>query len=240
MAPVALVTGGSGGIGRACVKSLAPDHDVVVNYYSNKEAASALADEITDQSDLGAAITFRCDVSNRADVQEMVETISHDLGDISVLVNNAGVADRKDLLDVDDDDIDKKVAVNVKGTIFCTQALLPSMLEAEEGRIVNIASTSGTRGVETDVVYGMTKAGMVSFTKSLARLYTSEGIFSNAVAPSVTDTPMQPPERRPVAEKYLPIDRLIRPHEVAEVVRLFAMTESISGKTLEIDGGDYT
>ena len=240
MPRVALVTGGSGGIGRACVEALASDHDVVVNYYSNEEAATSLADEITADPDLGTAIPYRCDVSDRTEVEEMIETISDELGDISVLVNNAGVADRKDFFDVDQAGIDRKLAVNVKGTIFPTQAVLPGMLEAGEGSIVNVASVAGTRGIVTDVVYGMTKAATINFTKSIARLYTSEGVFTNAVAPSVTDTPMQPPEVREWSEDILPIDRLLRPEEIAEVVRLFATTKSISGKVLEVDGGHHT
>jgi NAD(P)-dependent dehydrogenase (short-subunit alcohol dehydrogenase family) len=240
MTQVALVTGGSGGIGRACVEALASNHDVVVNYYSNEEAATSIVDEITADPDLGTAIPYRCDVSDRTAVEEMVETVGDELGDISVLVNNAAVSDRKDFFDVDEASIDRKLAVNVKGTIFPTLAVLPGMLEAGKGNIVNVASTAGTRGIETDVVYGMTKAAMVNFTKSIARLYTSDGVFTNAVAPSVTDTPMQPSEVREWSEDLLPIDRLLRPDEIAEVVRLFAMTESISGKVLEIDGGLHT
>lgn len=240
MTRVALVTGGSGGIGRASVEALAPDHDVVVNYYSNEAAATSIADEISADSELGTAIPYRCDVSDQTAVEEMVETVRDELGSISVLVNNAGVADREDFFDVEEDGIDAKLSVNVKGTIFPTQAVLPQMLEAGEGRIVNVASTAGTRGTSTDVVYGMTKGAMINFTKSISRLYTADGVFTNAVAPSVTDTPMQPQEVREWSEDLLPIDRLLRPDEIAEVVRLFATTESISGKVVEVDGGLYT
>jgi NAD(P)-dependent dehydrogenase (short-subunit alcohol dehydrogenase family) len=121
------------------------------------------------------------------------------------------------------------VDVNVLGTIYCAQAALPALREREESRIVNIASTAGARGSPTDPTYGASKGGVIGFTKSLAKHYTDDGVFTNAVAPGPTDTSMFREERREGVREASPIGRLVTPEEVAATIRFFATTTSVSG-----------
>jgi NAD(P)-dependent dehydrogenase (short-subunit alcohol dehydrogenase family) len=232
--PTALVTGGSGGIGSACVRELAGDHNVAIHYHTNREGAEAAAEAVED-SDTEALIV-QADLADRSDVERMVNHVTDKFGGIDVLVNNAAIFFQTSLLKMTPEQIETTLSVNMGGTIYCTRAVLASMLE-RGGKIITIASLAGTRGSPTDPVYGAAKGGMVSFTRSLARQYTDEGVFSNVVAPGPTDTEMFPKERRPAVRERSPIDRLIAPEEIADAVRFFAETECISGRVLEIGGG---
>ena len=239
MAPAAIVTGGSGGIGRMCVRELAPDHDVLVQYNTNQETADSLADEVKDEMG-GNATTYGCDISSFEAVQSMVAHARDEFDEIDVLVNNAGVLLEKPVPDMTPEHITRVLSVNLTGAMYCTQAILPEMLERGDGRIVNVSSTGGTRGSAAAPAYSAAKGGMVAFTKALARGYTADGILSNAVAPSSTDTAMYPEDRREEAATSFPQGRLIRPEEVAEAVEFFATASYVSGKVLEVDGGRYT
>jgi 3-oxoacyl-[acyl-carrier protein] reductase len=219
--PTAVVTGGSGGIGRACVSELASDHSVAVHYHSDREGAEA-AVEAAEAGGVETGI-FQADLDR--------------FGGVDVLVNNAGVFFQTGLLEMTPEEIETTLSVNVTGTIYCTRAALPSMLERGGGRIVTVASRAGTKGSPTDPVYGASKGGVIAFTRSLARQYTADGVFANAVAPGATDTKMYAEERRPAKREASPISRLVKPEEVADAVRFFADTESVSGRVLEIDGG---
>jgi len=167
----------------------------------------------------------------------MVRRAHEELGNIDVLVNSAGVAPDRPILETTPEQLERVLAINLKRAMYCSQAVLPEMLEVGHGRIVNIASSAGTHGSRMDPTYGASKGGMIAFSKSLARSFTAEGIFSNVVAPGPTDTQMYPDERQPTAEANIRIGRLIRPEEVATAVEFFATTSSISGKVLEVDGG---
>lgn len=239
MAQTAIVTGGSGGIGRECVRKISIDHDILIHYHTNSDAAKSVADEIIDKYGINA-ITYKCDVSCEKDVQSMVQYAKEELGDIDVLVNNAGILERKSVLDMDHDHILRLLSVNLLGTMYCTKFVLPDMLNLKNGRIINVASTGGTRGSTSSPVYSASKGGMVAFTKSLARTYTSEGILSNVVAPSSTNTAMYPEAEREESRKNFPQGRMVQPEEIAETVDFLVRTSYISGEIIEVDGGKYT
>lgn len=233
--PIALVTGGSGGIGGACVRELASDHDVVIHYHTDRNGAEAAAEAA--QATGAESLIVQADLADRAEVEGMVDHAVDWFGGVDTLVNNAAVFFQTGLFEMTPEQIDMTLSVNVGGTIHCTQAVLSSMLERDGGRIVTISSRAGTRGSPTDPVYGASKGGVIGFTKSLARQFTAEGVFSNVVAPGATDTKMYAEERRPAKREKSPIDRLVKPEEVAGAVRFFVETECISGRVLEIDGG---
>ena len=233
--PTAVVTGGSGGIGRACVRELASDHDVAVHYHSDREGAETAVEAV--ESDDAETGVFRADLADRSEVEGMMSDVVDRFGGIDVLVNNAGVFFQTGLLEMTPEEIETTLAVNVSGTIYCTRAALPSMLERGGGRVVTVASRAGVEGSPTDPVYGASKGGVIAFTRSLARQYTEDGVFANAVAPGATDTKMYAEERRPAKREVSPISRLVKPEEVADAVRFFADTECISGRVLEVDGG---
>lgn len=233
MARTALITGGSGGIGSACVRELAANHDVAFQYYSNEEAAEELV------ADLGTdLLPVQANVTDEDDVQEMVSAVEDEFGSIDVLVNSAGIMKGQSIDEISPGSIKQMISINLVGTILCTREALPVMLEEKaESHIINVASTAGTHGSHGDPVYGASKGGQVAFTQSLASAYTKENVFTNAVAPGAVETEMFPDEWVEGVEKGYPLGRLIQPEEVAEAVTFLAKTSSISGEILEIDQG---
>lgn len=234
--PCAFVTGGSGGIGSACVRELGNDHDVAIHYRSDRAGAESAAKNAENSN--SATMLVQADLADRTDVERMVTEVIDRFGGIDVLVNNAAVFFQTGLLEMSPEQIETTLTVNLAGTIYCTRAVLPSMLAQGGGNIVTIASRAGTRGSPTDPVYGASKGGLIGFNHSLARQYTQEAVFSNVVAPGATDTTMFAEARRPAHREQSPIGRLISPEEVAAAVRFFADTSCISGRVLEIDGGN--
>ncbi|QCC49381.1 SDR family NAD(P)-dependent oxidoreductase [Halobellus limi] len=235
MARTAIVTGGSGGIGHACVEVLAPNYDVLVHYNSDLEGAETAVKTVEEHGNRAAV--HQCDIADPDAVAEMVETAEAELGQIDLLVNNGAVFLETALEDITRDEIDLEVDVNLKGTVHCTKAALPSIRKSEYGRIITIASTSGPHGSPTDPVYAATKGGVISFTKSIARMYASDGILANVVAPGPTATPMMREERRPGIRESSPLGRLTRPEEVADAVEYFASATGVTGEVLVVDGG---
>lgn len=233
--PTAMVTGGNSGIGRACVEDLSSDHNVIICYNSNRSAAENVA-KLAEDKDAESMIV-QCDLSNYQSITAAFKRIWDKFEHVDLLVNNAAIYYRKDLLELSPDDIKTILAVNLTGSIFCTQEVFPSMVDRGEGRIVNISSRAGVRGSSRDAAYGASKGGLISFTKSLALQYTEEGVFSNVIAPGATDTNMIPQHHKEDQQKISPISRLIYPEEIADAVRFFGSTNSISGRVLEIDGG---
>lgn len=236
MSRTALVTGGSGGIGSACVEALAADHDVAFQYYSNETAADALVDELEERTD-SRVLAVQANVADPDDVDAMVETVTEELGTISILVNSAGIMKGQRLAELSPDTIQQMLSVNLTGTVLCTRAVLPVMADAEIGHIVNVSSTAGSHGSHADPVYAASKGGQNALTLSLASIYTKENIFTNAVAPGATETDMFPGDWVEAAEKGYPLGRLVQPEEVAETVKFLTETTSISGEVVEIDQG---
>ncbi|MDK2897752.1 MAG: 3-oxoacyl-[acyl-carrier protein] reductase [Candidatus Atribacteria bacterium] len=241
---LALVTGGSRGIGRSIALSLArAGARVAVNYLANEKAAEQVVAEINH---LGSqAVAVRGDVSQKEEVAEMVEQIHRILGAIDILVNNAGIGDPyyQDVVSVKEELWDKIQAVNLKGTFLVCQSVLPDMLSKKWGRIVNISSTSGITGGTSGVHYAAAKGGVIAFSKALAQELAPAGITVNVVAPSKIDTDLfhlvTPPGKEEEVIKKIPVGRLGTPQDVAEAVLFFAREEAsfVTGQTLVVSGG---
>lgn len=235
MSRTALVTGGSGGIGTACVNTLAAEHDVAFQYYSNETAAAQLeADHDGGETDV---VAVQANVTDQDDVDAMIDTVHDSLGSIDILVTTAGIMYGEGVLEQSPDDIARMVSINLVGSILPTRAVLPDMIDGDGGHIVTVSSTAGAHGSHGDPVYGATKGGQDSFTRSLASVYTKAEIFVNAVAPGAVDTDMFPDDWVEGVERGYPLGRLVDPEEVAETVAFLTETSSISGEVIEIDQG---
>jgi len=241
MSRVALVTGGSRGIGRAVALRLAADgHRVAVNYTANAEAADEVVALIADAG--GAAIAVRADVGDGEAVAGMFATIEDQFGPIEVLVNNAGITRDGLLLRMGPDDWDDVIETNLTSVYLCTKRALRSMVRARWGRIVSVSSIAGVAGNPGQANYAASKAGIIGFSKSIAREIGSRNITVNVVAPGFIETDMTeglgPDIAREVSERVA-VGRLGRPDEVAAAVGYLASDDAayITGQTIVIDGG---
>ncbi len=241
MTDVALVTGASRGIGRAIALKLAADgFDVAVNYASNTEKAEAVVAEIAAAG--GRGIAVQADVSDAEDVTRMFATISDELGSVAVLVNNAGITDDGLVLRMDAEQWDRVMDTNLKSVFLCTKAALRAMVRAREGRIINISSISGIAGNAGQGNYAASKAGVIGFTKSVAKEVGSRGITVNAVAPGFIQTDMTEAlgdTLTELASQQIALGRLGLPEEVASIVGYLAGDGAsyITGQTIVVDGG---
>jgi NAD(P)-dependent dehydrogenase (short-subunit alcohol dehydrogenase family) len=240
---VALVTGAGQGMGRAVAGALAARGAVVVVNDINPAAAEAAAVELSEGGAAAAAIA--ADVIDAAAVRAMVEQTVARFGGLHILVNNAGVLRPTKVIEIAEAEWDWVIAVNLKGTFLCSQAVLPAMQEAGWGRIVNFSSTAG-KNVSTvgGAHYTAAKAGILGFTRHLAKEVAASGITVNAVCPGLIDTEMVratiDDARCDAYARSFPIPRLGRPEEVAELVAFLASDRAayITGASLDINGGD--
>ena len=234
---VALVTGGSRGIGAAGAIALAKAGcDVAVNYRGRVKEAEAVCAQIRT---LGRrALAIRADVSRSAEVREMTEQVSCDLGVISVLVNNAGVARPQKIEDIREEDWDEIVAVNLKSAFLMTQAALPGMRAQNWGRVINVSSVAAQTGGVVGPHYAASKAGMLGLTHSLANLMVKEGITVNTIAPALIATEMvtSNPRANPA---IIPVGHFGAVDDVSSVVVLLAQNAYITGQTINVNGGWY-
>ena len=241
MSKVAIVTGASRGIGRACALRLAKDGiDVVVNYNSNEEEAMKVVNAIKD---MGCdAIALRANVANQKDVAAMFREAYKHFGHIDILVNNAGVVDDAYLLMLNNDSLDRSLDINVKGYFYCSQQAALKMFKQKSGRIVNVSSVSSKLALAGQSVYGATKGAVNSMTATLAKELAPYGIQVNAVAPGFITTEMIeaiPEEKKEEYLKNIPMGRLGKVEEVAEVVNMLCsdVASYITGQVIVIDGG---
>jgi 3-oxoacyl-[acyl-carrier protein] reductase len=241
--PVALVTGASRGIGRAIATRLATaGNHVVVNFVRNAEAAQETQRLVVECG--GTADLARFDVADGEAVQHAIEELTERLGRCDTLVNNAGMTVDTLLLRLKESDWEQVMAVNLRGTFNCTKAVTRSMIRARYGRIVNLTSIIGSMGNAGQSAYAAAKAGIVGFTKAMARELASRNITVNAVAPGFIDTEMVASLPESVRMEYLkaiPVGRLGRAAEVADAVAFLARPESayITGHVLAVNGGLY-
>jgi 3-oxoacyl-[acyl-carrier protein] reductase len=231
---VALVTGGSRGIGAAIVKMLAEaGAAVVVNYRERVSEAEKLTKGIVAAG--GRAVAIAADVSDTAAVADMVERAKSELGPIDILVNNAGIAIVKGVDDLTEEDFDRTITVNLKSVFLCTQAVLPMMRTKKWGRIVNISSGAARGAGSIGPHYNASKAGIEGLTRGYAARLVKEGITVNAVAPSLIETDMM--RGQPNLVSRIPIGRFGTSDEVAQAVLLLVNNPYMTGQTIAMSGG---
>ena len=241
MAKTAFVTGGSRGIGRAIVRRLAAEGCAVgINYLRSSRQAEALAEELRTAG--CPALAVQGDVADREAITAAMARVAEELGPISILVNNAGIAQRDLFQDTGEDVWRRLFAVNVDGAYHTIQAALPHMLHVKAGSIVNISSIWGLRGASCEVGYAATKAAVIGLTRSLAMELAPSGIRVNCVAPGVTATDMVEAleeETRAALAEETPMGRLGRPEEIAAAAAFLAGEDAgfITGQVLTADGG---
>lgn len=242
---VAIVTGGAAGIGAAICRALAADGANVAIWDWKIDGAQAIADEIIAMG--RKAVVCKVDVSKRSDIESAMKTVRETLGPIGILVNNAGISPEKDFVEITEDDWDRVMDVNLKGTFFCTQAAIDDMINAKWGRIINISSSSAQSGARRMVHYAATKGGVIAFTKALAQEVGALGITVNNVPPSTvyTDGLKSVEARLGSIDSYvnatIPVKRVGQPEDIANAVAFLASEASgyITGLTLSVNGGRY-
>jgi 3-oxoacyl-[acyl-carrier protein] reductase len=238
---VAVITGASRGIGRQTALTLAGAGATVV-LTSRGDAAAAVAAEVTSAG--GQALALAADVADGDAVQRVVETTTERFGRLDVLVNNAGITRDQLLLRMKREDWDAVLATNLTGTFLCTQAVLRTMLKQRSGRIISISSVVGQSGNPGQTNYAATKAGIIGFSKALAREVASRSITVNVVAPGLIDTDMTrdiSSDAQATWASAIPLGRLGTPEDVAAAVCFLASDAAgyITGQVLAINGGMY-
>ena len=240
----ALVTGGSRGIGRVIALTLArAGHPVALTYHRERDLAETVVSEIQDAG--GQAVAISLEQSSRDQVQRAVNAAAQDLHPVTVLVNNAAMAQEKPFQDLLDADWDRMMAVNLRGPFALIQETLPAMIAAGFGRIINITSVGGQWGGLNQVHYAAAKAALINLTRSIARIHSRAGVTANAVSPGLVSTDMT--ERELDSDqgrdkvRQIPAGRIGTAAEVANTVAFLAgdAASYITGQTINVNGGMY-
>lgn len=238
---IAVVTGGSRGIGKAIALELAENGaNVVINYSKDSKGAQEVAENIRNKGI--DCLTIKANVSSASEVENMVETIIERYGRIDILVNNAGITRDSLLARMKEKDWDDVIDINLKGVYNCTKSVVKIMMKQRWGRVVNISSVVGITGNPGQTNYSAAKAGIIGFTKSCARELASRGITVNAVAPGFIRTDMTDKLRNEIKkelESKIPVGRLGKPEDVAHTVLFLVSSKAdyITGQVINVDGG---
>jgi 3-oxoacyl-[acyl-carrier protein] reductase len=236
---VAIVTGASRGIGRAIALELAQfGAKIAVNYASSSSAANELVTQIINSG--GEAIAIQANVAQAEQVDLLIDTVMQKWGRIDVLVNNAGITRDTLLLRMKPEDWQAVIDTNLTGVFLCTRAASKIMLKQKSGRVINIASVAGQMGNPGQANYSAAKAGVIGFTKTVAKELSSRGITVNAVAPGFIATDMTSDLKSEGILQFIPLGRYGQPEEVAGMVRFLAADPAasyITGQTFNVDGG---
>lgn len=238
---VALVTGGSRGIGRAIALALAEaGADVAVNYSGNEAKALEVVAEIEKLGRRGIAI--RANVASGEEVEQMVSQVLDTFGKLDILVNNAGITRDNLIMRMKEEDWDQVIDTNLKGVFLCIKAVTRPMMKQRSGRIINISSVVGVAGNAGQANYVAAKAGVIGLTKTTAKELASRGITVNAIAPGFIETDMTDVLGENIREelmKAIPLARLGKPEDIARAVRFLASSDAeyITGQVIHVDGG---
>lgn len=241
MGKVVLVTGGATGIGAATVIRFAQQGDtVILNYLKSREAAMMLAESLRGRG--YSVYPCRADVTNRAEVERMVDNILKEFGRVDLLVNNAGIDAHGLFTEMSVEEWNKVLSVNLTAVFHCSQAVLPSMLKRHEGAIINVSSVWGETGGSCEVAYSAAKAGMIGLTKALAKEVGPNGIRVNCVAPGVINTRMNAHlslEDIAALADETPLGRIGEADEVASCIAFLASEDAsfVTGQVLSPNGG---
>ena len=238
---VVFITGGSRGIGKAIALKYAEEgYNIAVNYVSDNTNVEELKKEFKEKG--AESLILKADVSKSDEVEEIIKQIIEKFGKIDVLVNNAGITKDMLLMRMKEEDFDKVIEINLKGTFLVTKAVTPYMMKKRNGRIINLSSVVGVTGNAGQCNYSASKAGIIGFTKSIAKELASRNIRANAVAPGFIDTDMTSvlsEEVKTSINSQIPMKRMGTAQEIANVVYFLGSEESayITGQVINIDGG---
>lgn len=231
-----VITGGTGAIGSAIARSFANNNDVAVIYRAADEKAEELAKKI-------GCRCYKADITSREQVDVVTKKILADFGRVDVIVNNAGISQIKMFCDITELDWYNMIDVHLTGAFNVTQSLLPSLVSRKKGSIINVSSVWGVHGASCEVHYSTVKAGLIGFTKALAKELAPSGITVNCIAPGVIDSPMNNQHLSEDDIKELieqtPIGRLGTPEDVAKAALYLAEADFVTGQVIGIDGGFY-
>ncbi len=232
-----LVTGGSRGIGKSIVQKFADNgYNVILNYSKSEEAAYKLSEKYNNVK------IFKADISNKKQVQEMIDYATSEFKKIDILINNAGISSTGLLQDLSEEELNRIFSVNVNGTFFCTQSVLPQMISRHEGKIINISSVWGLVGASNEVAYSASKAAIIGFTKALAKEVGPSNIRVNCIAPGIVMTDMVSDytvEEFDDIRSQIPLERIGSTEDISNLAYFLASDDAdyITGQVISPNGG---
>ncbi len=237
----AIVTGGTRGIGKEIAKTLAKNGaNIAINYRKYSEEVENLVEELKALG--GKALAIKCDISNEDEVNNFIKEVKENFGSIDILVNNAGITKDGLLLRMSEKDFNDVIDINLKGTFNMTKAVSSIMVKQRVGKIINISSVVGVAGNAGQCNYAASKAGVIGFSKSIARELASRNINVNVIAPGYINTDMTkvlPDKVKEEVLKTIPMKKIGEPEEIANLVLFLSsdLSNYITGQVINVDGG---
>lgn len=238
------VTGGSRGLGRGIVKAMAKEgYTVIFTYNKDSKSSNSVIDECKNFN--GKVVALQMNIGKRTSIKKTLQVIDDKYGDIDIIVNNAGIAQEKPFETISDDDWNNMLNVNLQGPFSLIQEIIPGMVKRGWGRIINISSIGGQWGGFNQVHYAAAKAGLINLTQSIAKIYSQDGITSNAIAPGLISTDMAAAELDTEAGKEkvkgIPVGRIGTVDEIGSAVVFLSKEDAgyITGQTLNLNGGMF-